>query len=147
MSYKANRWVGCALLLLLGASLAAQTPEYKPKFPGDPARSDAEAGALGYMRTMLRAQNTYKRKNGHYATSLAQLVHTGTFTKRMTEPTQGEYSVSFHSHKDGFELAMTPKQTDANHRAFYANEDGKIHGSEAGPANENSPAVKKEGLR
>jgi hypothetical protein len=37
---------------------------------------------------------------------------------------------------------MTPKQLDAEHRAFYANEDGGIHADEAKAADENSPSVK-----
>jgi hypothetical protein len=145
MNRKSSVWGVCGWLLVAGIVAAAQTADYKPKYAGDPAHSDAEAVALGYMRTTLRAQNTYKRKTGAYATSLAQLVHTGTFTKRMTEKTQGDYTVSFRSHKDGFELSMTPSMVDANHRAFYATEDGKIHGSESGAANADSPEVKKEG--
>src|ERR1700690_1985947 len=94
MNRKSSVWMVCGWVLLAGILAAAQTAEYKPKYAGDPAHSDAEAVALGYMRTTLRAQNTYKRKNGGYATSLAQLVHVGTFTKRMTEKTQGDYTVS-----------------------------------------------------
>ena len=47
------------------ASLAAaQTPPaYQPKFKGDPARSEAEAEALGYMRVVVRAQKTYKKRH------------------------------------------------------------------------------------
>src|ERR671926_1644493 len=56
---------------------APQQPAYQPKFPGDPARSNSEANALGYMRTVLRAQRQYNKKNGHYAKSLSDLVHTG----------------------------------------------------------------------
>lgn len=138
--FEARRW---AIIAILATTLcaAAQTP-YQPKFPGDPARSDSEAAALGYMRTLLRAQHTYKKKNGKYATSLPQLVHTGTFTKRMTNLDQGDYTVSFHSHKDGFDLLLTPKQQDAQHRSFFAKEDGVIHAEEATAANENSPKLK-----
>ena len=131
------------LLLILMSGAVAQTA-YQPKFPGDPARSDSEAAALGYMRTVLRAQKLYKRKNQNYATSLAQLVHTGSFTKRMVNTDRGDYTVGFRAKKDKdtFELAMTPKQLDAEHRSFYAKEDGKIHVEEQGPANENSPILK-----
>ena len=47
-----------SLQLALVPALSAQTPEtaYKPKFAGDPARSDSEAAALAYMRVVLRAQ-------------------------------------------------------------------------------------------
>ena len=131
------------LLILMSGAVAAQTA-YQPKFPGDPARSDSEAAALGYMRTVLRAQKLYKRKNQNYATSLAQLVHTGSFTKRMVNSDRGDYTVGFRAKKDKdtFELAMTPKQLDAEHRSFYAKEDGRIHVEEQGPASENSPILK-----
>ncbi len=139
---------GFAVTVLMGGLLAAaQTTPYQPKFKGDPARSDSEALALGYMRTVLRAEYLYNKKNNQYATSLVQLVHTGSFTRRMVDPDRGDYTVGFRAHKDrkgqdGFELALTPKQLDAEHRSFYAKEDGVIHASEDGPADEKSPVVK-----
>jgi hypothetical protein len=138
---------GIAALTLTGALLAAAQTTYQPKFPGDPARSDSEAAALGYMRTVLRAQRQYKKKNNHYAASLMGLVHTGSFTRRMVGTDRGDYTVGFRTHKDkkdedGFELTLTPKQLDAEHRSFYAKEDGVIHAEEDKAANENSPAVK-----
>jgi hypothetical protein len=137
----------CAMSLALLAvtvaafSAIAQTV-YQPKFPGDPARSESEAIALGYMRTVLRAQHTYKVKNGKYADSLSELVHTGTFTRRMVNPDRGDYTVSFHPHKDGFELLLVPKNQDAEHRSFYAKEDGVIRTDEEKAAGENSPKLK-----
>jgi hypothetical protein len=146
------RTISFVLSLVLAASAlsAAQTPvPYQPKFPGDPAHSDAEAGALGYMRVVLRAQREYKRKHDHYAKSLAALARTGTFTPRMARSTdRGDYTASFHSRKaktadgDGFSLAMTPKQYDDQHRAFYAEEDGVIHAEEGKPATADSPKLK-----
>jgi hypothetical protein len=131
------------LIFLIGcAYFAGAQSAYQPKFPGDPARSESEAAALGYMRTTLRAQHTYNKKNGKYATSLGELVHTGSFTKRMVNTDRGDYTASFHSHKDGFELLMSPKQEDADHRSFYAKEDGVIHVEEDKPATENSPKLK-----
>src|SRR6266481_9842087 len=130
-----------ALVLSVSLAAAAQTP-YQPKFKGDPAKSDSEAAALGYMRTVLRAQKLYKKKNDKFAASLADLVHTGSFTKRMVNPERGDYSVGFKPNKDGFDLTLTPKQLDAEHRSFYADEDGIIHGDDQGPANEKSPVVK-----
>jgi hypothetical protein len=134
-------------LLLGGIPAAAQGTTYQPKFAGDPARSDSEADALGYMRTVLRAQNAYNKKYGHYATSLMALVHTGSFTRRMVNTDRGDYTASFRSTKGrhgkgGFELALTPKQLDAQHRSFYAEEDGVIHAEEDKAADENSPRVK-----
>jgi hypothetical protein len=128
-----------AMILTAGAAVS-QTP-YQPKYHGDPAHSDSEAVALGYMRTVLRAQHTYKNKYGKFAPTLADLVHSGSFTKRMTQPQQGDYTVAFHTHKDGFELTMTPKQQDADHRSFYANEDGVIHADDQQAASESSPKV------
>jgi len=138
---------GIAALLLTSALLATAQTAYVPKFPGDPARSDSEAAALGYMRTALRAQKLYKKKNDHYATSLLDLVHSGSFTRRMADPNRGDYTVGFRTRKnkkdeDGFELTLTPTQLDAQHRSFYAKEDGVIHGEEDKAADENSPVVK-----
>ena len=76
------------------AAPAAQTPEapaYKPKFAGDPAHSDAEAGTLGYIRTVLNAQKLYKKRHGSYATTLPGLINTGSFTRRMTKTDRGDY--------------------------------------------------------
>jgi hypothetical protein len=130
-------------VVLASLCIATAQSTYQPKFKGDPARSDAEANALGYMRTVLRAQKVYKKKNDHYATSLMQLVHTGSFTRRMANPDRGDYSVGFRSkHDDKFELTLTPKQMDAEHRSFYADDDGKIHGDEEKAASETSPVVK-----
>src|SRR5881275_2139911 len=137
-----GRILGWTAAIVLGSCVAAfaQTT-YQPKFRGDPARSDSEAAALGYMRTVLRAEKLYKRKNNHFATSLAELVHTGSFTRRMVNPDRGDYTVGFRAHKDKdtFELTMTPKQEDPQHRSFYADEDGVIHANEEGPADEKSP--------
>lgn len=129
-------------VLLAAACLAPAQTAYQPKFPGDPARSDSEAVALGYMRIVLRAQREYKKKHAHYAASLADLVHTGSFTRRMANTDRGDYTVGFRSHKDGFDLTLTPKQLDAEHRSFYADEDGVIHGDEEKAATESSPPVR-----
>ena len=123
-------------------SSPAPSDTYQPKFPGDPARSNSEAAALGYMRTVLRAQREFNKKNDHFATSLAELVHTGSFTKRMVNADRGDYTVGFQGKKDSFALTMTPKQLDAQHRSFYAEDDGKIHADEEKPADAKSPAVK-----
>jgi len=39
-------------------------------------------------------------------------------------------------------LTLTPKQLDAEHRSFYADEDNEIHADEQGPATDKSPVVK-----
>jgi hypothetical protein len=124
------------------AKAQAPATAYQPKFSGDPARSDSEAGALAYMRVVLRAQHHFEKQYGHFATSLAELVHTGTFTKRMVDPNRGDYTVGFKGKKDSFILLMTPQHLDAQHRSFYAEDDGKIHGDEEKPAGPDSPLVK-----
>lgn len=128
---------------------AAPSGSYQPKFPGDPARSDSEAAALGYMRVVLRAQRLYQKKHDKYASTLADLAGTGSFTKRMASTTdRGDYTASFKPHKEkgkdeeGFILTMTPKQMDADHRSFYAEEDGVIHADDQKAADEDSPKIK-----
>src|SRR5438270_10258863 len=124
------QYISCALaltFLLVGAPLFAQQnepappqtmgPTYQPKFRGDPARSDSEAAALAYMRVVLRAQRQFNKQYGHFATSLSELVHSGSFTKRMVNPDRGDYTVTFKGKKDSFVLTMMPKQLDATHRS------------------------------
>jgi hypothetical protein len=140
-----SRWaqVVAYLALFMVAAAALGQTAYQPKFKGDNARSDSEFVALAYMRTVLRAQHAYKKKYGKFSPTLSELVHSGSFTRRMTQTTQGEYTVKFRTRKkdgkDGFELTMTPKQLDADHRSFYANEDGTIRGDDQGAASESSP--------
>jgi len=136
------RGLFCWMLVLAGWAGAAGQATYTPKFPGDPAHSDSEGAALGYMRTVIRAQKLYKKKNDKFATSLPDLVHTGSFTRRMASTDRGDYTVSFHPHKDGYELALTPKQMDADHRSFFAKEDGMIHADDQKAADEKSPTIK-----
>jgi len=124
------------------APQAPVPPAYTPKFPGDPARSDSEAAALAYMRVVIRAQKQYNKQYDHYATSLPELVHSGSFTKRMVNPGRGDYTASFKGKKDSYILTMTPKALDAQHRSFYAEDDGKIHADEAKAADGDSPVVK-----
>jgi hypothetical protein len=131
-------------LLLVSSFGVAQTQvPYQPRFQGDPAHSEAEAGALGYMRVVLRAQREYKKKHDHYAQSFPALARTGTFTPRMARSTdRGDYTVNFHGKKDGFSLSLVPKQFDDQHRAFYAEEDGVIHAEEGKPATAESPKLR-----
>lgn len=131
----------CAILI---AVLASAQAVYQPKFKGDPARSDSEAAALGYLRTFLRAQKIYKKKNDHYATSLLDLAHVGSFTRRMVNTDRGDYTVKFKAHKDKdkFEITMVPKQFAPDHRSFFADQEGKIRVDEQKEADENSPILK-----
>src|SRR5438132_10269978 len=87
---------------------------YQPRFPGDPARSESEAQALGYMRVVLRAERDYKKRHSRYTESLAARAGTGTFTKRMAHSRErGDYTASFRANhdrpnRDGFQLTITP---------------------------------------
>jgi hypothetical protein len=121
---------------------APQAPIYQPKFAGDPARSDSEAAALAYMRVVLRAQRQFNKQYNHFAVTLAELVHSGSFTKRMVNPVRGDYTASFKGKTDSFILTMTPKALDAQHRSLYAEDDMKIHADENKPADGDSPVVK-----
>jgi hypothetical protein len=150
----------CAWVLAVGMLGAATAPTplwgqaatvpggtYQAKFPGDPARSESEAQALGYMRTMLRAQHVYEKRHGKYADSLTALAGTGSFTKRMAGTTdRGDYTASFRPRKEkdppGFVLTMTPKRLDAEHRSFYAEEDGVIRADDQKAADADSPKIK-----
>jgi hypothetical protein len=136
----------CSLCAQDAASAAAQAspagPAYQPKFPGDPARSDSEAAALAYMRVVIRAQHQFSKQYDHFALTLAELVHSGSFTKRMVNPVRGDYTASFQGKKDSYILTMTPRNLDPQHRSFYAEDDGKIHADESKPADGDSPVVK-----
>ena len=143
---KMRRALSGAVSVLLVALLASAQAVYQPKFKADPARSDSEAAALGYMRTFLRAQRIYKKKNGHYATSLLELAKTGSFTRRMVSTERGDYTVKFRAHKDKdtFEVTMVPKQLDATHRSFFSDQEGKIRADEQKEADESSEVLKAE---
>jgi hypothetical protein len=116
--------------------------EYQPKFKGDPAKSDAEAQALGFMRTVVAAEKNYKNKNKTYAPSLMALVGQGSFTRRMADSKKrGDYTVTYKMEKEGYHLTLTPNTIDGSHRAFYVDESGKIKAEEDKPATESSPAA------
>ena len=153
MKASTKLWVALAVIFVSACTLSAQdtapapppapqAPAYQPKFPGDPARSDSEAAALAYMRVVLRAQRQFNKQYDHFATTLAELVHSGSFTKRMVNPDRGDYTADFKGKKDRFILTMTPKNMDAQHRSFYAEEDFKIHADDSKAADSSSPVVK-----
>ena len=140
-----KRFISVAISVAILAAMVSAQAAYQPKFKGDPARSDSEAAALGYMRTFLRAQKIYKKKNGHYATTLMELSKTGSFTRRMASSTdRGDYTVKFRAHKekDTFEVSMLPKQQDSTHRSFFSDEQGKIRADETKEADQSSEALR-----
>ncbi|HXJ89508.1 MAG TPA: hypothetical protein VMS18_22020 [Candidatus Binatia bacterium] len=143
------------LILTIATSLFAQQtepasipppqtipPTYTPKYKGDPAQSESEFVALAYVRGVVRAQKQFNKQYGHYATTLNELVHTGSFTKRMVDPNRGDYTVGFKGKKDSYVLTMMPRVLDATHRSFYAEDDGKIHADDSKPADKDSPVVR-----
>jgi hypothetical protein len=89
----------------------------------------------------MRAEVGFNKQYHHYATTLRELVHSGTFTQRMVNPDRGDYTVGYKGKKDNFILTMTPKMLDAQHRSFYAENDGKIHADETKAADGDSPVV------
>jgi hypothetical protein len=138
----ATRALRLLVIVAVVSALAAAQGTYQPKFHGDPAHSDAEAAALGYMRTAVIAQRLYKKKHGDYATSLASLVGSGSFTRRMINPERGDYTAQFRSTGKNFSLAMVPKQFDAAHRAFFVDDTGTIRAEDDKPATASSPPLK-----
>jgi hypothetical protein len=138
------------ILLLCAAAVPAlaqepapsEAPAYQPKFAGDKAHSNVEAGALGYMRTVVSAQKVYKTKHGKYAESLPALIGSGSFTRRMQQTDRGDYTVSFHAKPQGYALAVTPKQFDPQHRAFFVDESGVFRAEDDKPAAPSSPVLK-----
>lgn len=122
-------------------AVAPAGSSYTPKYRSDPARSDSEFEALAYMRVVMRAEVGFNKHYGHYATSLPQLVHSGTFTQRMVNPDRGDYTVGYRGKKDNYILIMTPKALDAQRRSFYADADGKIHADETKAADPGSPVI------
>src|SRR2546430_15137285 len=142
---KITRIFPVAMLLAAMAVQSLAQTTYQPKFKNDPARSDSEAAALGYLRTFLRAQKIYKKKNGHYATTLMELSKTGSFTRRMASSTdRGDYTVKFRAHKekDTFEITLVPKQPDSTHRSFFSDDQGRIRVDETKEADQSSEALR-----
>jgi len=140
-----KRFVSAAISVAVLAAMVSAQAAYQPKFKGVPARSDSEAAALGYMRTFLRAQKIYKKKNGHYATTLMELSKTGSFTRRMASSRdRGDYTGKFRAHKekDTFEVTMLTKQQDSTHRSFFSDDQGKIRVDETKEADQSSDVLK-----
>ena len=136
---------------LLAAGLEAQTtaaPEsdaarsYQPKSPADKARSDAEFNAIAYLHTLANAEKVYFRKHGQYPATLAGLVGTVSFTRRMASPNRGDYTVSYRLKGNGYAVTMSPKQFDEGHRAFYMDESGQIRVEDTKRASADSSPLK-----
>ena len=130
--------------ILAFAVLAPAQTTYTPQFKGDPAHSTAEAAALGYMRTVIYAERVYYKKHAAYATSLAALVGSSSFTRRMVNTERGDYTVHFTSTNAGknFSLSMVPKQFDSAHRAFFTDDTGTIRAENDQPASASSPKIR-----
>ncbi|HTD22625.1 MAG TPA: hypothetical protein VK738_08225 [Terriglobales bacterium] len=136
------RFVVVVIVALLASVLAGAQEQEKANYhnPNIPdARSDSEVKALAYMKTVLYAQNLYRKKHKKYAPSLMALVGSGSFTRRMVSPDRGDYTASFAR---GFSLQMMPKTQDSTHRSFWVNESGTIRAEEDKPATAESPVLK-----
>ena len=137
-------------LLLAACTLSAQEPApASPQAPPTPPSSKVTRHALTRKppRSPICGSSSapstqFNKQYDHYATTLAELVHSGTFTKRMVNPDRGDYTASYKGKKDSYMLTMTPRSLDAQHRSFYAEDDGKIHADETKPADADSPVVK-----
>ena len=133
-------------VFLMATTAVAQQPSqpYVKKSPSDPAHSQAEAIALGYMHTLLTAEKLYLKKHARYAPSLYALAQlgSGSFTKRMAKTDRGDYTVSYRGGEKKFALQLTPKTFDADHRAFWTNQDGIIHVETSQPATDDSPVLR-----
>lgn len=126
----------------IGAPPAPGTP-YTPKFKGDPARSEKEAAALGYMRVVVNAQKNYSHKHsGQYAGNLRDLVGQGSFTKRLLVLQRGDYTVKFKGTSKDYSLWMTPTVISPTERAFFVGDSGIIKAEEDKEAGPDSPRVK-----
>ena len=146
LSLLAIAFLGGAARAQTQAAPAPATPAqatYQPKFRGDPAKSEAESQTLGYMRTVVRAEKIYFKRRNEYAPSLLALAGHGSFTRRMAHDThRGDYTIRYRAKKVSYELSAIPQQIGPDHRAFYANEDGKIRVEEDKPAGPKSPVLK-----
>lgn len=142
------RLAGIIAVAVLGVTLAAaQQPAappqtYQPKSASDKARSEAEFGALAYMRTVAAAEKAYYRKHNQYAPSLAALVGSLSFTRRMANPKRGDYTVAYKPSKNGYSLSLTPQQFDTEHRSFYMDESGEFRADDSKRATAASPLLK-----
>lgn len=127
-------------LVLFAVVSLSWSQEYQPKFKGDPAKSDSEAAALGFMRTVVTAEKNYKAKHNGYTKTLQDLAGTGSITRRTVATNKrGDYTAAFHAKPEGYELTMTPDHQDGTHRAFFVDQAGKIKGEEDKPATAASP--------
>ncbi len=144
---KQMRAFSVTILITVLATLAAAqigsesaSGPYKPKFRGDPARSENEAAALGYMRVVVNAQKNYSHKHGgQYAGSLRELVGQGSFTKRLLTTQRGDYTVKFKGTPKDYSLWMTPSTISPTERAFFVDDSGIIKAEEDKQANRESP--------
>jgi hypothetical protein len=104
--------------------------------------SNDEKVAVAFMKTILYSERIYKNRHHQYTRDLSTLAGTGSVTRRMVKSRErAGYRVGFSSSGEAFSLTMTPLNPDAQHRAFYANQDGVIH-VDQGTANAQSPVLK-----
>ena len=97
------------------------------------------------MRTILNAENLYKKKHAHYALTLNSLAGTGSVTARMVKSRQrAGYTVGYSFTGESFSLTMTPVTFNPEHRAFYTDSSGLIRVEAEKPATSQSPVLKQK---
>jgi hypothetical protein len=105
------------------------------------ANSSSESAALAYMRTVMRSEFLYKHKHKEFARSLASLIGSGSFTRRMARPDRGDYTVHYAGNGQSYQLTLVPTSFDDQHRSFFADQDGKIRVDAQQPASAQSPLL------
>ncbi|MBV8207737.1 MAG: hypothetical protein JO041_13170 [Acidobacteria bacterium] len=133
-----------SLVCVLGLALAGLAQNGAPSssvslLPG--ANSAAESSAIAYMRTVMRSEFLYRQKHKEFARTLALLVGSGSFTRRMARTDRGDYTVRYSGNGQDYGLSLVPAAYDDQHRAFYVDQDGTIRAQEGRPANAQSPAL------
>jgi hypothetical protein len=74
---------------------------------------------------------------------LPALINTGSFTRRMAKTDRGDYTVTFKAPSTThYSIELTPKVFDAEHRAFYVEENGVIKTEADKPATAQSPILR-----
>ena len=139
-----------AMLALAGAQPGVTQVTSAPPAGNPQAAAGSESGdlsndekvAVAFMKTILYSERIYKNRHHQYTRDLASLAGTGSVTRRTVKSRErAGYRVGFSSSGEAFALTMTPLAADAQHRAFYTNQDGVIH-MDQGTANAQSPVLK-----
>ena len=148
--FKITTIAALAAMLSLAGSPSGVTQVTSATAAGNPQAAATQGGdlsndekvAVAFMKTILYSERIYKNRHHQYTRDLASLAGTGSVTRRTVKSRErAGYRVGFSSTGEAFALTMTPLTADAQHRAFYTNQDGVIH-MDQGTANAQSPVLK-----